>query len=434
MNQHQTNPQLSRRCFLSAALLWPTFVRAEQPDIPSTGKAVPALAPLDTMLSTFVQQHEIPGATLAVTRQGKLVYARGFGYADVEKKAPVPPDALFRIASVSKPITAVAVLQLVEQGKFKLDAKVVDLLKLEACVPAGKKADPRWQQITVRHCLQHTGGWDRDQSYDPITIAPTIAKALDAPFPIMPPHIVRYMMGQPLDFDPGTRAVYSNLGYLVLGRIIEAQSGQPYEAYVKKNVLAPLGIKQAQLGRALVENRVAGEVRYYDRTKRMGRSIYPPRVGANLPIQYGVNNFEGYEAHGGWLASVVDLVRFARSFDEPAKAPLLKSATIQEMWARPNGNAGEDAKGKPKAAFLGCGWMVRPVAGTGKLNAWHSGYIPGSEALLVRRWDGYTWAVLFNTSDSPSGKSLVGLIDPLVHQAVDAVKEWPTTNLFEVFK
>jgi N-acyl-D-amino-acid deacylase len=235
------------------------------------------------------------------------------------------------------------------------------------------------------------------------------------------------MMGLPLDFDPGSQYAYSNLGYLVLGRIIEKVTGENYEPYVKKKVLAPLGIKAARLGRARLEDRAKGEVKYVDSEKRTGESLYAPH--AQVPIQYGAENIEGYEAHGGWIASAVELVRFASALDGPK---LLKPATIAEMFARPKGSPGHEDNGKPKDAYYGCGWSVRPIGDKGKANQWHTGFIAASEAILVRRWDGLSWAVLFNTSSTPDGRErLAGLIDSRVHEAADEVKRWPAIDQFK---
>lgn len=404
-----------------------------QESVPVTGVANPALEPFDQATSAFLQEHKVPGAALAVTWKSKLVYARGFGYADVEKKEPVEPNALFRIASVSKPLTAVALMQLIAKEKISPDDKVTSLMKLEAFLPKGAKADPRWKQITVRQCLQHTGGWDREKSFDPIGRPLEIAKTLGIRPPVTPNHVIRYMMGQPLDFDPGERFAYSNLGYLILGRLIEVVTGQDYEAYVKREVLRPLGITAPQLGRALVENRAKGEVRYYDAKGRTAPALYPPRLGQQVPIQYGGENLEGFEAHGGWIASAVDLVRFAAAFDDPEKCLILGAKSIEEMWARPPGAAGLEADGKPKAAYYGCGWSVRPTGSAGGANTWHFGKISGTESVLVRRVGGLNWAVLFNTHHNPEGKSLSGLIDGRLHEAADKVKTWPEIDLFSNF-
>lgn len=395
-----------------------------------TGIARAGLEPFDRLMTSFIEEYRIPGAALAVSHQGRLVYARGFGFANVERKEPVQPDSLFRIASISKPITGVAIMQLVERRKLNLDDSVRDVMGLRPFVVDGTEPDPRWQQITVRHCLQHTGGWDREMSFDPIGRPWDIAAALEIEPPVGPVEIVRYMMGQPLDFDPGERSAYSNLGYLVLGRIIEAVTGQKYEKYVQREIARPLGIRTLQLGRALVENRAEGEVRYYDSEQRTGKALYQPRLGQLVARPDGGDNLEGYEAHGGWIASAVDLVRFASAFDDPAECPLLGAPAIQEMWARPEGAAGHGDDGRPKAAYYGCGWNVRPVGAGGKSNNWHAGFIPGSESLLVRRWDGLNWAVLFNTHRNHTGKSLVSRIDGRLHEAADTVNAWPETDPF----
>jgi N-acyl-D-amino-acid deacylase len=400
----------------------------DKPEV--TGEANPSLAPFDEMMTSFLDENKVPGAALAVTRNGKLVYARGFGYSDVERKEPVDPKALFRIASVSKPFTAVAIIQLVQQGKLKLDDHVVDYIKLEPYERRDKKPDPRWKQITVRNCLDHTGGWDRGQSYDPIGRTWRISRSLDIPQPVGPNELVRYMMAQPLDFDPGTRYAYSNLGYLVLSRIMEQVTGQKYEPYMKEHVLAPLGIKAMQLGRALPENRAQGEVKYYDAKNRKGRCIYPPHVGESVPLQYGGENIEGYEAHGGWIATAPELVKFASSFDDASKCPLLSAASIDKMWSRPAGAPGHRRDGQPKSRYYACGWDVHREGDSKQCSAWHAGFITGSESLMVRRADGLCWAVLFNTATNPQGKSLSSLIDSKIHEAAGKVKSWPSTDLF----
>src|SRR5271156_6716502 len=168
-------------------------------DLPVTGHADPRLAPFDRLMTAFVEKHHVPGAALAVTRHGCLVYARGFGFADREKQEPVQPDSLFRIASVSKPLTAVAVLQLVERGKLQLTDRVFDVLKPSR---SAGQTDPRLKEITVLHVLQHRGGWDRDKSFDPMFRSVLIAGTFNALPPARPGQIIRYMMSQRLDFNP----------------------------------------------------------------------------------------------------------------------------------------------------------------------------------------------------------------------------------------
>ena len=208
----------------------------------------------------LMRKYAIPGGAVAVVRDGKLIYARGFGYADVENKTPVQPDALFRIASVSKPITGAAIMKLVEEGKLKLDDRVAPFIAHLTPAP-GATVDPRWEQITIRHLLNHTGGWDRNKpngGFDPMDRPAIAAAAVNAPAPASAETLIRYMKGMPLDFNPGEKFVYSNFGYAILGRVIERVSGMPYEEYVRARVLQPVGANRTQQGKSRMSDALAG--------------------------------------------------------------------------------------------------------------------------------------------------------------------------------
>ena len=394
-----------------------------------SGADDPRLAPFDRMMRAFVADNRVPGAALAVTRHGRLVYARGFGYASLETAEPVRPDSLFRVASVSKPVTAAAVLRLIEQGKLAMDDKALDRLGLG---PDVRPTDPRWRQITIRELLQHRGGFDRGLSGDPMFRPVATAREFQSEPPAGTALIVRSMLGKPLDFDPGTRYAYSNFGYCVLGRAVEFASGAPYGKAVHDLVLGPLGItdREMRLGRALPEFRAPGEVRYYDEKGRKGPSVFAANLGRPVPQPYGAWNLEAMDAHGAWVASAPALLKFASAFDDPEHPKLLRPATIATMFERPPGPAGTRPGGRPKDAFYACGWNVRPNA-NGGANTWHDGALPGTSSLLVRRDDGLDWAVLFNNRNGPDGTSLSGKIDPLIHQAADAVTDWPDQDLFK---
>lgn len=363
----------------------------------------------------FLMEHQIPGASLAVGHHGQILYARGFGYADLEKREPVVADSRFRIASISKPITAAAVLRLVEQGRLSLEDTLWGLLQLEKF--GEPPADERWKAITVRHLLRHTAGWDRDLSIDPMFHSVEIAHALGVSPPAGPHHILRFMLRWKLDFPPGHRYAYSNFGYMLLGRIIETVAGQPYDQAVRQMVARPLEITSWQLGKTAWEDRATGEVRYYTREGRTGVCVLPGRVGEQVPQPYGAWYLEAMDSHGGWIASAPDLLRFAMSLGCPGTNPLLDKTRAQ-MLQRPEGLAGWHPWGEPRNPYYGLGWFVRPVEDQ-RVNAWHTGSLPGTSTLLVMRHDGYCWAVLFNTRDSGNGTPPAVLIDPLLHRAVD---------------
>ena len=142
---------------------------------------------------------------------------------------------------------------------------------------------------------------------------------------------------------------------------------------------------------------------------------------------------DAMDSHGGWLGSVVDLAKFACAFDDPEECKILKTESITTMFARPPGLAGHEADGKPKDVYYSCGWLNR-VVGDGKMNRWHTGSLPGTAAILVRRHDGRNWVVMFNARVSPYASHLGRAIDVVVHKAASEVEEWPEYDLFDSFQ
>ncbi|HPS02600.1 MAG TPA: serine hydrolase domain-containing protein [Candidatus Sumerlaeota bacterium] len=383
-----------------------------------TGRECPALAGFDRTLQDFMTARKITSASLAVTRASQLVYARGYSW-DAPDGIGIRPDTLFRIASVSKPVTAAGVFYLVQQRKLNLSDKLVDLVKMEPL--KGEKCDPRLKAITVLHLLQHRGGWDRDRSFDPMFRDREIAKKCRVDYPVGTQHIVRYMAGQPLDFDPGTRHVYSNFGYCLLGRVIEAVSGVSYERFMRETVLSRLDIQRMVLGRTVFEKRQPNEPYYRTSDRRLYPCVVQPGAPETVPEPYGHWNIENMDAHGGWLASAVDLAKFATAFDSTGRYPLLKPEFVDQTFAPPSSDAAD--------SYYGRGWMVRPVGAS--RSTWHNGSLPGTYSLLVRRHDGLNWVVLFNQRDDPWSRLSYEPIDGLLHQAADSVREWPKDDLFD---
>jgi CubicO group peptidase (beta-lactamase class C family) len=423
---------VNRRHFCKAGAL--TLAAVSQGCVSSVARAQspPFGEPFDREIEAFMAARGVPGGALAVVKDRRLVYARGYGWADREEKIPARPDSLFRIASISKPITGVAVLKLVEDGRLSLDEKVFPFLGIPPAVQSLVDPEPRLHSITVRQLLQHTGGWDRDKSFDPMFRSERIARANLTPPPASARDVIRYMLSRPLDFDPGTRYAYSNYGYCVLGRVIEKVTGQTYEKFVQEKILAPAGIKHMRIGATLDGKQAPGEVRYYSGVRAEAENVFPgePR---QVPWPYGGFHLEAMDAHGGWLASAVDLARFAAALDDPARSPLLKRESFTTMYAPPPAPVSRRADGGLENSYYGCGWMVRPVGAEGRANCWHSGSLPGTNTLLVRLANGLSWAVLFNQR-SEDKKLPDGDIDAALHRAAKAVREWPAHDLFAQWK
>ena len=407
----------------------PTPVVPPAQEIPVSGAAVPGMASYDQAIPDLMRKYAIPGGAVAVLRDGKLIYARGFGYADVENKTPVQPDALFRIASVSKPVTGAAIMKLVEDGKLKLDDRVAPFIAHLAPAP-GATVDPRWEQITIRHLLNHTAGWDRDKAggFDPMFRPAVAAAAVGAPAPASAETVIRYMKGMPLDFNPGEKFVYSNFGYAILGRVIERLSGMPYEDFVRTRVLQPVGAHRMRVGRTRMGAALADEVKYYlpgepglGLTGPLVPSVFPGE-GA-VPINYGGFYVEAMDSHGGWVSSSVDLLRFVAGVDGRANRPdILSPALVAEM-------TGSGALLCGGACYYAGGWMVRPTQGDASW--WHGGSLPGTTTLLVRSYHNFSWVALFNAR---AGSSFDAELDAALWKALASVTSFPAHDLFASFR
>jgi CubicO group peptidase (beta-lactamase class C family) len=404
-----------------------------QQEVPITGTVVPGMKSYDQVIPAFMRKLSIPGGAVAVMRDGRLLYARGFGYADVERKTPVQPDALFRIASVSKTITAAAIMKLVEDGKLRLDDRVAPFIAHLAPAP-GATVDPRWEQITIRHLLNHSGGWDRARpngGFDPIDRPGIAAAAVNAPAPASPETLVRYMKGMPLDFDPGQKFAYSNFGYIVLGRVIERASGMPYKDYVRARVLEPVGANRTQPGRTRMVDAIPDEVKYYSPPSTSIYGILAPSVfpGEGMaPITYGGGfYFEAGDASSAWVSSTIDLLRLAGGIDGRATRPdILSAARIGEMTS-----SGAPFACGNGACHYGAGWFVNLAQGDG--NWWHGGSMPGTTAMLVRTYDNVVWIGLFNgRTVSPINSE--SELDATLWKAFTGVTSFPAHDLFSSFR
>ncbi|WP_406313848.1 beta-lactamase family protein [Streptosporangium sp. NBC_01639] len=411
----------TRRRFLQAgagavpALALGTSPALAAAALPPTGTVPASLVGFDSMMKKYITERQITSAQLAVARKGKILLARGYGSYTTRDAQNQPflrlvqPTSLFRVASLSKHITSAAIMRLVQDGKLSLSTPVTTLLGLST------QADPRLAKVTVLRLMQHLGGWDRDVSKDPLWLDHTISTVLDVPLPISHADIMRYTTDRPLDFAPGAKMVYSNYGYMLLGRIIEKVSGTTYESYIKQKLLAPAGITRMRLGRSLRAESPVSEVNY---TSKYTNKSVVDESGTVVPYPYGGFSMPNQDANGGWTASAVDLVKFAMVFD--AAGPVLNAASIAKLFAKPE--TGVNGNG----SWYGGGWWVR-TSGSG-INTWHNGSMPGTFSFLARMSSGVSYCAVFNRREE-EGSLDFDSIDPLLNKAAVAVTSWPTTDL-----
>ena len=378
-----------------------------------SGPPAPGLNAFDTAVLGLMSKWSIPGAALAITNNGHLIFAHGYGLADKEDSQPVQPDSLFRIASISKPFTAAAALKLIEQGVLQLNTTAFSVLS-DLTPPPGATVDPRIYQITVQELLAHTGGWDRDIAGDPpFAFLDTAAQTFNAVPPATPDLLIRYMMGQPLQYDPGTTYAYSNFGYIVLGAVIQRVSGQSYADFVTKSIMNPAGIYRMQPGASLLSSRLPDEVKYYDYPGApLVGSAFPP-LSALVPDVYGGFSTELMLANGGWIASTMDLLHYADNINGQLSPGILQSPPSGFVsYVPPVGN--------------GWGWIFE-------------GSLPGTSTILHLD-TGYqingrvTYAVLFNTrqAGSPSPDILADADSQLL-QVAQGIAIWPPGDLFPTY-
>ena len=318
--------------------------------------------------------------------------ARGYGYADFEHKQLMKPDAMFRIGSNSKVLTSMAILHLRDLGLIDLDMKFLDILTQYQVASGG---DARLRNITIRDLLRHSGGWDRDKSGDPLGWQGPISKSLGISMPVLCPDVIRYMMGQPLDFAPGAKQVYSNLGYCILGRVIEEITGEPYELYVRKNVLAPMDVHALSIGYShSITERGPYEVRYYDYDGApLVDSVFPGE--SKVPAPYGGFEMLTLDSCGGWIGSAIDLSRVMTAIDGSRTKPFLLPDPLTDFAADP----GLPDWNTDQRYWYGLGMFVGPTPQTW----YHGGTIEGTKSEWFRNGEGYTWAIMTNSATKDPG-------------------------------
>jgi CubicO group peptidase (beta-lactamase class C family) len=332
-----------------------------------------------------MDRSNVPGLSVSVALHGRFVFQQGYGVADKASGEAVTPLSLFRIASVSKPITSVTIFSLIQQGRLALNDSIFGAGGiLKGDYAAFGIARPEWvAKITIHHLLTHTcGGWDNTGKVqpDPMFSRPALHHR----------ELITWVLRElPLEYEPGTHYAYSNFGFCVLGRVIEKITGQPYAEYAKEAVLAKCGVTDMRIGGNTLAQRAPGEVVYYG---QQGMGADP----------YGIN-VTRMDSHGGWIATPSDLVRFAMHVDGFRTTPnILDAGTIKTMTTPTDQNAN-----------YACGWSVNRYS-----NWWHTGSLPGTLTIMVRTGSGLCWAAFANTR--AEGLNL----DAMMWKMVRAVPEW----------
>jgi CubicO group peptidase (beta-lactamase class C family) len=304
-------------------------------------------------------------------------------------------------------------MRLVEEGRLGLEDKVFgangllsDSMYLDYC-------DPRMENITVWHLLTHKAGWSRYYG-DPMFMPHIVARRMDVELPVQTEDIIRYALTRKLNYIPGTRYSYSNLGYAVLGKVIEEVSGMDYEGYVQYSLLQPLGIREMQIGQGYYEDKASREVRYYDVPGNHKVLAYDSR-DQYVPRVYGGNDISLLGAAGGWIGSPAEVLKLTVAIDGYNSSPdILLPTTIDEM-----------TKHRSRRYNM-IGWKSSDGNGTW----WRTGTLTGTSALLVRQNNGINWIIVMNTT-TRRGSRIHSETSRTMFRAISSVREWPDYDLFD---
>ena len=309
---------------------------------------------VDQLLSQIFKPQE-PGAAIIIAKDGKVIFRKGYGMANLELEVPVEPNMVFRLGSITKQFTAVAILMLMEQGKLSLNDP---LTKFISDYPT------HGQTITIEHLLTHTSGI---KSY---TEMPEWIKLWRKDIKL--PELIDIFKEQPMEFEPGTRWKYNNSGYILLGAIIEKVSGLSYEEFLKKNIFIPLGMKHTAYGHV--------------------RPIIPRRVPGYSRGKHGIVNAaylsmtQPYAA-GALVSSVDDLLIWNEALLE---GKLLKKKTLELAWTPYRLINGE-------STGYGYGWFISDYKGTRIIE--HGGGINGFSAYALSVPQNHLYVALLANSD-----------------------------------
>jgi CubicO group peptidase (beta-lactamase class C family) len=342
--------------------------------VPLPWRALVAQAPdrltaVDSLVAAEMQAQRIPGVSLAIVRDGRVVHARGYGIANLEHQVPVKPETVFQSGSVGKQFTATLVMMLVEEGTIQLDDPIAKYL------PGSPAA---WNAVTVRHLLTHTGG-TTDYPDD-----------FDFRRDFTEDELLQRAAAIPLAFKPGDQWSYSNLGYLILGVLIHRVSGKFYGDLLEERIFGPLGMTTAMVidEAAIVPHRAAG---------------YRIENGAILNQEWVAPTLNT-TADGALYLTALDMAKWdAALYGER----LLKRASLEQMWTPVRLNNGQTRD-------YGFGWRVGRV-GTRRLIE-HGGAWQGFTSFIARYVDeGLTVIVFTNLAGAQPGRiahQVAGLLDP----------------------
>jgi D-alanyl-D-alanine carboxypeptidase len=311
---------------------------------------------VDDYVKQRMNELHIPGLSMAVVKEGRIVKASGYGVANIETSSPATPETVYKTASLSKPFIAAAILLLMQEGQIGLDDKVSKYLE---------GSPESWKEITVRHLLTHTSGIVRDPvDYHPYN-EQTITDVIRSVYPL------------PLSFQPGDKWLYSNVGYYALAEIITKVSGTPWDKFIAERLFAPAN---------MISTRTTTVT-----------DIIPLRANGYQQKESGMVNAENWIAvrpSGAFLSTVLDLAKWDVLLDSGSP---IKSSSRKLMWTPVTLN-------DKTSADYGFGWYVDSFLGRARIH--HDGQFPGFRSDYEHFEDDKLTVIVLANSDNASLASI----------------------------
>lgn len=374
---------------------------------------IPELEGLDKKVRYYMRKWQFKGASLAITRNDSLVYAKGYGWADEENGVQMKPGHILRMASVSKLLTAVGIMVLQDQGMLSIKDTVFGPSGiLNDSLFVGTIKDRNHHKITVEHLLRHQGGFHRD----PLFSSRDVKHQLQLDHAPEKEDFYRLVLSRRLRFMPGSWQNYSNFGYLLLSEIIEKVSGMPYEKFMTEKVLIPAGCYDMHIAGSYYKDKYENEVRYYTH-EGDGKFIEEYNDSGRIVERcYGGNNIPLLSGAGAWCGSPIEIARLVASIDgDPGVPDILSEEAIGQMTEYFDNET------------YSLGWNdTNPDKGWSR-----SGTLSGTCALVKRFPDGECWILITNTS-TWKGPGQARYTNDLFRQCRELYSDkLPARNLFE---
>jgi D-alanyl-D-alanine carboxypeptidase len=359
---------------------------------------------IDRRVKAFMAEYDVPGMSVSITKDNRLVYIKSYGFADTAARQPVNDSSLFRLASDSKQFTAVTIMRLLDQKKINMTDKIFGTGAILGTTYGTQPYGPGIADITVSDLLHHTsGGWSADGSQSNGFNDPMFSK-----LSMNNKELISWTLNNiPLDTLPNTKFEYSNFGFFLLARVIEKITGETYQQAVQDLVLTPCGITDMRIAGNTLADRAPNEVVYYNQETQTA---------------YNGLNINRADGCAGWIASSLDLVKFNTHINQLNPATDLLSANAYSIMTSTT----------PASNGYACGWAVYP----NQQGFEHEGGLPGTssdqafQTLLMNPNNpgNYTFGIVINT------RSLVNSygndLDNIFWLAQPNIPVWPGYDLF----